>query len=305
MEEYDVIIIGAGPGGLATAIYTGRAGRNTALIERGIPGGLIATTDRVENYPGITDISGAELADRFKEHAEKFGAEIIRDEVTSVKVSGAQKVARSVRDEYRAPVLVVASGSAPRSLEVSGEDRLRGRGVSYCATCDGAFFRDRPVACVGGGDAAVQEAVYLTRFASEVYLIHRRDELRAVRELQRRAEKNDGLQVIWNSVVREIQGEERVENLLLCNVRSGEESTLSVDGVFIYIGSKPATGFLDQKVKLTEEGYIPTDDHMRTDVPGVFAVGDVRERIQRQISTAVGDGATAAMAIEEYLADRA
>lgn len=301
MQSCEVLIIGAGPAGLTTAIYTGRSGRDTLLVEQEMPGGLMATTDQIDNYPGILSIEGQQLAQRFFEHAMDFGAEMVSDSVQAVKTGEDYHVAVGKRDEYRAPVVVIASGSAPRTLDVPGEQRLQGRGVSYCATCDGAFFEGKEVVCVGGGDAAVGEAVYLTRFASRVHLVHRRDELRAVQAVQRRAFDNEQVEIHWNSVVEEIVGQETVQGVVLRDVGTGQQRTLPVEGVFIYVGHRPATGFLDGKVDLTEDGSVVTDSDMRTSVPGIFAVGDVRPRIQKQIATAVGDGATAGMAIEHYL----
>lgn len=300
---YDVVIVGGGPGGLTTAIYTSRAGRNTVLVEKQMPGGLMASTNEVENYPGLPDVTGADLAELFRKHAEQFGSNIVMDEIESLRLSGDDRVAVGAVGEYPGRVLVISTGSAPRVLGVPGESRLRGRGVSYCATCDGAFFQDREVACIGGGDAAVQEALFLTRFATRVYLIHRRDELRAVKALQDRLFAEDKIEVLWNTVVQEIQGEGAVEGLRLRDVGTDERSELSVAGVFVYVGHSPATDFVSDLVQLDDDGYVMTDDHLRTNVPGVFAVGDVRHRIQRQIATAVGDGATAAMAIEHYLAE--
>ncbi len=299
---YDVVIVGAGPGGLATAIYAGRAGLDTVVIEREVPGGLVATTDAIENYPGIPGITGAELAEAFREHATRFGAEIVMDQIESVSVEeDGARVAVGTQAEYGGRALVIATGSAPRSLGVPGEEEFRGRGVSYCATCDGAFFRDREVACVGGGDSAVQEALYLSRVASKVHIIHRRDELRAVDILKNRVEATENVDVVWNSVVEEIEGDAAVENLRLRNVVDDSESRLPVSGVFIYVGTDPATGFLNGLLPLDSQGYVLASEDTTTEVPGVFAVGDVRQKAQKQIATAVGDGAAAGKAIEEYL----
>ena len=299
---YEVLIIGGGPGGLAAAVYSSRAGRKTLIVERELPGGLVATTDAIENYPGFPETTGIELAEHFREHAQRFGAEIIMDNIEEVTLGrDGIHLARGTSGEYRGKALVVATGSAPRALGVPGEAEFRGRGVSYCATCDAAFFRDRVVACVGGGDSAVQEALFLARLVEKVYIIHRRDELRAVEVLRRRVEATENVEVVWDSVVEEIKGDATVESLGLRNVRTGETSDLPVAGVFIYIGYDPATGFLGEQLPLDTDGSILANEDTTTEVPGVFAVGDVRSKIQRQIATAVGDGATVGKAIELYL----
>ena len=303
MRSCEVLIVGAGPAGLTTAIYTGRSGRDTIVLEKEVPGGLVATTDEIENYPGFLNIGGAELSQQFVQHAQQFGAEIISDAAESIRKDGDHHVIVGKKDTYHARAVVIASGSAPRKLNVAGEERLAGSGVSYCATCDGAFFEGREVACVGGGDAAVGEAAYLTRFANRVHLIHRRDQLRAVQAVQERVMNNDNVDFVWNTVVEEIIGDAMVEGLKLRDVKTDETRILPVDGVFIYIGHRPATEFVEGEVDLTEQGEVITDSEMQTSVPGVFAVGDVRPRIQKQIATSVGDGATAGMSIEHYLSD--
>jgi thioredoxin reductase (NADPH) len=275
----------------------------TVLFEAGMPGGQACLTEMIENYPGFPEgISGVQLTGQFLEQAKRFGAEIRLEEVQRVDLAGALKILRTPGGEYSARAVIVATGARQRRLNVPGEEELLGRGVSYCATCDGAFFRQRKVAVIGGGDAAVEEALFLTRFAREVVIVHRRDSLRAARVLQERAMANEKIRFIWNAVVEHILGTERVEALALRDVQTDRRFEEPADGVFVFIGTEPNTNlFQDQGLVLDPDGYIVTDGEMRTAVPGVFAAGDVRAKRLRQVATAVGDGAQAAVAAQQFL----
>ena len=298
---YEVLIIGAGPAGMTAAIYAARAGYKTAILEHGVPGGQAATTDMIENYPGFPEgISGPELMMKFFEQTQTFGVEMIYEQVQSMDVTGDIKKVITDKQTIEAKAVVIASGAKPRTLGVANEGRLRGRGVSYCATCDGFFFRDQPVAVVGGGDTAVEEAMYLTKMCSSVTLIHRRDELRANKLAQSRAFANEKLTIIYDTVVDDIVGEDKVTQLKLRNKKTDETSTLDVNGVFIFVGYLPNASFLPAELEVNEQGYIITDEEMATNVPGVFAVGDVRQKKLRQVTTAVGDGGAVMHGIEEY-----
>ena len=299
---YEVLIIGAGPAGMTAAIYAARAGYKTAILEHGVPGGQAATTDMIENYPGFPEgISGPELMMKFFEQTQTFGVEMIYEQVQSVDFSGDIKKVITDKQTVEAKTVVIASGAKPRTLGVPNEWRLRGRGVSYCATCDGFFFRDQPVAVVGGGDTAVEEAMYLTKMCSSVTLIHRRDELRANKLAQSRAFANEKLNILYDTVVDEIVGDEKVCQLKLRNKKTAETSELDVNGVFIFVGYLPNDAFLPAELEVNEQGYIITDEEMATNIPGVFAVGDVRQKKLRQVTTAVGDGGAVMHGIEEYL----
>ncbi|MBQ1188479.1 MAG: thioredoxin-disulfide reductase [Peptococcaceae bacterium] len=298
---YEVLVIGAGPAGMTAAIYAARAGYKTAILEHGVPGGQAATTDMIENYPGFPEgISGPELMMKFFEQTQTFGVEMIYEQVQSMDVTGDIKKVITDKQTIEAKAVVIASGAKPRTLGVANEGRLRGRGVSYCATCDGFFFRDQPVAVVGGGDTAVEEAMYLTKMCSSVTLIHRRDELRANKLAQSRAFANEKLTIIYDTVVDDIVGEDKVTQLKLRNKKTDETSTLDVNGVFIFVGYLPNASFLPAELEVNEQGYIITDEEMATNVPGVFAVGDVRQKKLRQVTTAVGDGGAVMHGIEEY-----
>lgn len=301
---FDVIIIGGGPAGLTAGIYTSRARLKSLLMEKGLIGGQVATTEFVENYPGFDEgVSGAELSSKMEKQARKFGLEIIQASVQ--KISLHEKIKKITLEgnqkEYEAKSVIVATGAHPRPLGVEGEDKYRGKGVSYCATCDGAFFKGEKIAVIGGGDSAVEEGIFLTRFAEIVYIIHRRDQLRATKIAQERAFSNPKIKFIWNSVVNKIDGEDAVKALHIKNVKTEEESVLDVQGVFIYVGYNPNTEFLKDVVNLDESNYIITGDKMYTSVPGIFAAGDVRAKALKQIATAVGDGATAAVEAEKYI----
>jgi len=301
-DYYDVVVIGGGPAGLSAALYATRAGLSCLVIESNITGGQMNETDIIENYPGIEEIQGAVLGERMKRHAEKFGAEFHTATVTEVDFSGQVKKihlddGRTVSSE----VVIIATGASHRKLNVPGEREFAAKGVSYCATCDGHFFKGKKVALVGGGDTAITEALYLSNLASEVVVIHRRDKLRATKILQERAFKKENIKFVWNTIVKEIRGKDKVEELLLENKRTGEVFTLKVDGVFIAIGIVPNTDLFKGKVNLDSQGYIITDENMETNIRGVYAAGDVRAKRLRQVITAVSDGAIAAShAAETY-----
>ena len=302
MEPYDVVIVGAGPAGLAAAVYTGRSRLNTLILEKGMPGGQILTTDFVENYPGFPEgVVPFELMDKFRKHAEKFGAKIETDEAKEIKKEGDLWHVVGNKGEYPARAVIVTTGSNYRKLGLSGEGKFTGRGVSYCATCDGAFFKDKDIAVVGGGDNALTEALFLTKFCRSLKLIHRRDQLRAVKILQERIFANDKIEVVWDSVVEEIKGDERIESLTLKNVKDNSTSILKIDGLFISIGMDPNTEFVKGLLDINEWGEIKVKQNMATSQPGIFAAGDVTDACPEQMATAVGTGVAAALAIDEYL----
>lgn len=303
MDVHDLMIIGSGPAALSAAIYASRANLSPLLISGSDVGGYMALTDRVENYPGFPEgIGGFELAQLMQRQAEHFGARILMDEVTLVDLSTRPFKVKTYGGEYQASALIIATGTANRKLEVRGEEEFTGRGVSFCATCDGYFYRDQRVVVVGGGDAAVKEAVFLTKFASTVHVIHRRDRLRAERIVQDMAMSNEKIHFIWDTAVTEIMGDGGVTGVRLKNLKTGEESALDTEGVFIFVGTVPNTELFKGQLELDEAGYIVTDERQQTSVEGVFAAGDVQERIARQIATAVGSGARAAMQAEEFIA---
>lgn len=298
----DLIIIGAGPAGLTAGMYAARSRLRTILLERLAPGGQVLTTDQVENYPGFPEgISGFDLVDRMKRQAEKFGLLIQNQEVSKLELTREKKIVVADKGGLETRALILACGAAPQKLGIDGEELMTGKGVSYCATCDGPFYRDQEVAVIGGGDTAVEEAIFLTRFASKVHLIHRRDELRATRLLQDRAMEEDKVQFVWDTIPTKIVGETGVEGLDLKNVKTGETTHLPVQGVFVFIGYTPNTGLVKGLVTLDKDGFVMTNGDMETSVPGVFAAGDIRSKLLRQVSTAVGEGATAAFAAEKYL----
>jgi len=306
-QSYDVIIVGAGPAGLCAGMYAGRGMLNTLVIERGMPGGELLNTDAIEDYIGFESVKGPELARLMTEHAKKFGAQILMDTVESIvkRSDGDFDVQTQLGKTYRAPAVILTAGGTPRKLNVPGEQEYAGKGVSYCAVCDGAFFKGEVLAVIGGGDAAVEEADYLTRYAEKVYIIHRRDELRASPIIQRRAFKNPKIEVVWNKVVDVIDGTDRgVTQLRLKDTVSGDQSTLAVGGVFIFIGFTPNSGLIKGHFDHDASGYIITDSNMMTSIQGLFAAGDLRVQLVRQITTAVGDATTAAMAVEKYLTER-
>ena len=305
-ETYDVVIIGGGPAGLTAGIYAGRAQLKTVIVEKGLPGGQIAQTDEVENYPGFPEgISGPELASRMVRQAEKFGARIVMDEVLGLEKAEGGYLVRGYERNYRARAVIVATGANPRRLGVPGEDKFYGRGVSTGATCDGFFYRDKEVVVVGGGDAAVEEGIFLTKFARKVTLVHRRDELRANKVAQKRAFQNPKMHFLFSHVVTEILGEDQVTGVRLKNLKTGEEYVYPTDGVFVFIGHEPNTAFLKGVVELRPDGYIAVRDEVFTSEPGIFAAGDVADPIYRQLTTSVGAGTRAAMMAERYLAEEA
>lgn len=304
-QEYDVIIVGGGPAAMSAAVYAARAQLRTVILERKYLGGQVAITEKIDNYPGFPEgISGPDLIARMEAHARRFGAEIKYEEVVSVKLNGEVKEVKTDSATYTARAIILASGADPRRLDVPGEKELTGRGVSYCATCDGPFFRDKNVVVVGGGDAAVQEAIYLTRFVNSVTLVHRRDQLRAHALLQSEAKANPKISFVWNTVVEEILGQEKVEGVRVHNLLTKEMTVIPCQGVFIFIGETPNTGFIGDALPLCMGGHICTNEHMATQIEGVYAVGDVRARSYRQIATAVGEGCIAAIAISHWLQEK-
>ncbi len=302
-KKYDIVIVGGGPGGLTAGLYGARARRKTVVLEKGLPGGQIANTEDVEDYPGFEHISGADLAMKMAEHAKKFGLEIQSEEVVEVYVDGDDRVARCASGTlYRAKAIILSTGGTPVKLNVPGEEEYAGKGVSYCAICDGAFFRDQVIAVVGGGDAAVEEATFLTKFGSKVYIIHRRDQFRAQKIIQKRALDNPKIEVIWDTVVESVIGSDKqVTHLSLKNVKNDKKSTLDVGAVFVLIGFRPNSDITREPLRKDQGGYIITNERMETSIKGIYACGDVRAQLVRQITNAVGDGTTAAVAAEKYI----
>lgn len=299
---YDIIIIGSGPAGLSAAIYAQRACLDTIVIEKnGISGGQVLNTWEVDNYPGFPGVTGFELSRQFREHANKLGARVVQDEVVQVELSGNVKKVVCEEETYEARCVILASGAHHRTLEVPGEEELRGAGVSYCATCDGAFFRGRTVAVVGGGDAALEDAIFLARMCEKVYIVHRRDKLRGAKRLQERLQALGNIEFVWNSETAAIEGDGQVEALRLRQTKTGEERRLDVDGVFIAVGIAPESELYAGQLELDEQGYIRADESGQTSVPGVFAAGDVRTKALRQILTAASDGANCVASAERYL----
>lgn len=299
---YDIIIIGSGPAGLSAAIYAQRACLDAIVIEKnGISGGQVLNTWEVDNYPGFPGVTGFELSRQFREHANKLGARVVQDEVVQVELSGNVKKVVCEEETYEARCVILASGAHHRTLEVPGEEELRGAGVSYCATCDGAFFRGRTVAVVGGGDAALEDAIFLARMCEKVYIVHRRDKLRGAKRLQERLQALGNIEFVWNSETAAIEGDGQVEALRLRQTKTGEERRLDVDGVFIAVGIAPESELYAGQLELDEQGYIRADESGQTSVPGVFAAGDVRTKALRQILTAASDGANCVASAERYL----
>jgi len=302
-QELDILIVGGGPAGLAAGLYAARARRRSILLEKGVIGGQIALTATIENYPGIPSISGYDLAQAMLQQAQSYGLELQYTEAKSLIRKEPFWLVKTDDGDYLAKVVIIATGAEYNRLNVPGEERLTGKGVSYCATCDAPFFADQEVAVVGGGDAAIDEGLFTTRYASKVYVIHRRDRLRASRILQERAFANPKMDFIWNTVVTEILGDEEVEGVKLRNVITGEESFLPVKAVFIFIGHHPNTDWLRGLVPMDNGGHIVVNAWMETSLPGLFAAGDVRQYAARQVATSVGDGVTAAIAAERYISE--
>lgn len=302
MKKYDVAIIGAGPAGLSAAIYAARGGLKTIVFEKGLVGGQIIVTSEVENYPGFEEtMSGFELMEKMRQQALKFEAEIAEENVKGIALDGLCKIIETDNEQYRAKSLIICTGAHPRKLNVPGEDKFIGRGVSYCATCDGALYRNKTVAVIGGGDSAVEEALFLTKFAKKVYLIHRRDTLRAVQSIQKRAFANPKMEFIWNTVVQQVNGDQQVSSLELFNRETGVTSNLDIDGVFVYVGILPNNDLFESRLNLDSQGFIITNEEMHTNIPGVYAAGDIRQKILRQVVTATGDGAVAAFMAEKWI----
>lgn len=301
-QTYDVIILGAGPAGMAAAIYTGRARLNTLVLEKGLPGGQILLTDWVENYPGFPDgVVPFQLMDNFRKQAAKFGARIETDKVKDVRRKDSLWLVLGNRGKYQARAVIIATGSDYRKLGLEGEARLTGRGVSYCATCDGAFFKDKVIGVIGGGDNALTEALFLTRFCCLVKVIHRRNQFRAEKILQERIFENSKIEILWDSVIEKISGKDRLESITIMNVKDKSFSEIKLDGLFISIGMDPNTGFLKELIDINELGQVKVSKTMATSEPGIFAAGDVTDACPEQMATAVGTGVAAALAVDEYL----
>lgn len=299
---YDVIIIGGGPAGYAAAVYSSRAKLDTLVIEKMFSGGQMATTDVMENYPGFEEpIGGSDLALRMEKQARKFGTIVINDEVIEINIDSKIKVVKTKKNTYECKTIILCMGAYPKALGIPKEDEFRGSGVSYCAVCDGAFYKGMTVAVVGGGDTAAEDALYLARFCSKVYIIHRKDTMRATRILQDELCCNKKIEIIWDSVVESIIGKFGVEGINIRNIKNNESNTLQLDGLFIAIGATPNTSLVNGKISTSENGYIITDEKMNTNVKGVYAAGDIREKYLRQVITAAADGAVAAHSAEQYI----
>lgn len=304
-QTYDVIILGAGPAGMAAAIYTGRARLNTLVLEKGLPGGQILLTDWVENYPGFPDgVVPFQLMDNFRKQAAKFGAKIETDKVKDVCRKDSLWLVLGNRGKYQARAVIIATGSDYRKLGLEGEARLTGRGVSYCATCDGAFFKDKVIGVIGGGDNALTEALFLTKFCRLVKVIHRRNQFHAEKILQERIFENSKIEVLWDSVIEKISGKDRLESITVMNVKDKSFSEIKLDGIFISIGMDPNIGFVKGLIDLNKLGQVKVSKTMATSEPGIFAAGDVTDACPEQMATAVGTGVAAALAVDEYLINR-
>jgi thioredoxin reductase (NADPH) len=301
MMSYDILIVGGGPAGMAAGLYSGRGQLKTVILERGAPGGQLLNTDRIDNYPGFDSITGVELAKLMADQVGKY-AEFITSKVTEIYSEGDRHYAVSENGQtYQAGALVIAAGGESRKLGVPGEEEFRGKGVSYCAVCDGFFYKDREIAVIGGGDAAVEEALYLTKFGSKVTIVHRRDELRARKDLQEKAFAHTKIDFVWDSVVEEITGDDELRELRLRNVKTGKTTVRPAEGLFIFIGFNPNSNILRQPLKTDDQGHILTGTSMETEKSGIYAIGDVRSQLVRQVTNAVSDGTVAAIAAGKYL----
>lgn len=303
VKTYDVLIIGGGGAGLTAALYTSRAKLSTVLLEKLTPGGQIALTDLVENYPGFPEgITGGEISQRMEEQAKRYGTEVLYEEVGGIEKKDGSFVTKTAGDQtFRSRSVILASGASYRNLGVPGEKELTGRGVSYCATCDGAFFKEKELVVVGGGDSAMQEGIFLTRFTTKLTVVHRRDKLRANPLLQERAKQNSKIQFIWDTVVTEVVGDKKVQGVKLKNLKTSQTKDFKTDGVFVFIGHDPNTGFLKGFIELDEKGYVKTDLKLQTSVPGIFACGEVRAGAVQQLVSCCGEGCEAALACQAYL----
>ncbi|MBZ4672405.1 MAG: thioredoxin reductase, partial [Deferribacteraceae bacterium] len=300
----DIVIIGGGPAGLTAGIYAARDNLDTLVIEKNFPGGQVGITEMVENYPGFPDgILGGDLSEKMFQHARKFGVQVKNGICSKIESDGKYKIVSFNDMQIKAKAVIMASGAKPLHLNVSGENKFLGRGISFCATCDGAFYKDKVVAVIGGGDSAVEEGHYLTKFAKKVYVVHRRDKLRAAKILQERAFANPKMEFVYNCVVKEVKGEQKIEAITLYNKVEDKEFDLTVDGVFVFIGWTADTEILKGIVEMDDSGFIKTDEHMATNIPGIFSAGDNRLKELRQIVTAVADGAIAAKSAEKYIED--
>lgn len=303
-KDFDTIIIGAGAAGLSAGLYASRGRVKTLIIENGQIGGQTETTNYIDNYPGsIENPTGPLLTKRMKEQCEQFGAQIVQEEISSIDIIDKLFLIKTNKEEYETKTIIIATGAEPKLAGFKGEKEFRGRGISYCATCDADFFQDLDIAVVGGGDAAVEEGIYLTRFANKVTIIHRRDELRAVKSIQEKAFENEKIDFIWDTVVEEVKGSGIVQSLILKNKKTEEISEFKVDGVFVYIGYVPNSELFKDLVEINDAGYIIGDEEMRTNIPGIFVAGDVRQKSLKQIITAAADGAIAGVNVEKYIAE--
>ena len=304
VEKYDVILIGGGCAALASAVYSCRAELKTLILERKFIGGQVVVTTDVDNYPGFPDgIQGPELTERMEKQARKFGVEIKNEEVVKLDVNGARKTVTTDSGVYDSYIVILAMGADPRKLDVSGEEEFTGRGVSYCGTCDGPFYRDKDVIVAGGGNSAITEALFITKFVKKLTIVHRRDTLRAEKILQNEAFENPKINFLWDTVIEKISGKDKVEDVLIKNVKNGKMEKLLCEGVFVFVGNEPNTGFLGSLFPVDAGSHVEADQNMETSIEGIYAIGDVRKNSFRQIATAIGDGVTAAIAAEHRLAD--